>query len=184
VINGRIKAGDTVLALGTGGVSIFALQMARAMGARVAVTSSSDEKLERARALGADHTVNYRKHEDWGQRVLEWTGNRGVDHVIEVGGPGTLAQSIQACRVAGHIALIGVLTGISGEIPTGALMRKHIRLHGFIVGNRRQQMDMVRGMEAIDMRPVIDRSFPLEAIADAFRYEASGRHFGKICLEF
>jgi NADPH:quinone reductase-like Zn-dependent oxidoreductase len=170
--------------LGTGGVSVFALQLAKAMGARVVATSSSDEKLERARALGADHVINYRQHSDWGERTAEWTNRGGVDHVIEVGGPGTLAQSIRACRVGGHIALIGVLTGIGGEVPTAFMMRKQIRLQGLIVGSRRQQIEMVQGMEATGIRPAIDRKFALEETADAFRYEESGRHFGKICLEY
>jgi NADPH:quinone reductase-like Zn-dependent oxidoreductase len=184
VVNGGLKAGDVVLVLGTGGVSIFALQLAKAMGATVIATSSSDEKLERVRALGADHTINYRQHEDWGLRARDWTGGHGVDHVVEVGGPGTLAQSIAAVRLGGHISLIGVLTGGAGEVPTGALMSKQARLEGLIVGNRRQQMDFVRAIEATGLRPVIDRSFGLAEIADAFRYEASGAHFGKISLEF
>jgi NADPH:quinone reductase-like Zn-dependent oxidoreductase len=184
VVNGGLKPGDIVLVLGTGGVSIFALQLAKAMGATVIATSSSDEKLERVRALGADYTVNYRRHEDWGVRARDWTGGRGVDHVVEVGGPGTLAQSIAAVRLGGHISLIGVLTGGAGEVPTGALMAKQARLQGLIVGNRRQQMDFVRALEATGLRPVIDRSFGLTEIADAFRYEESGAHFGKICLEF
>ncbi len=184
VVNDALKAGDTILALGTGGVSIFALQIAKAMGARVVVTSSSDEKLERARTLGADHVVNYRKHTDWGSCVADWTGGRGVDQVFEVGGPGTLAQSIRACRVAGHIALIGVLTGLTGEVPTALMMVKQIRIHGLVVGSRQHQIEMVRAMEATGIRPVIDRTYPLQEIADAFRYEESGRHFGKICLEF
>ena len=183
VVEGGLKAGDVVLALGTGGVSVFALQLAKAMGAAVVVTSSSDEKLERARALGADHTVNYRRHADWGERVADWTGGRGVDHVVEVGGPGTLAQSIAAVRVGGHIALIGVLTGLAGEVPTAALMRKQARLQGLIVGSRREQADFVRAVEATGLRPVVDRSFPLAEIADAFRHEGAGAHFGKICLE-
>ncbi|WP_230532390.1 zinc-dependent alcohol dehydrogenase family protein [Microvirga roseola] len=184
VVIGGLKAGDVVLVLGTGGVSVFALQLAKAMGATVIATSSSDEKLERVRALGADHTINYRKHEDWGVRARGWTGGRGIDHVVEVGGPGTLAQSIAAVRIGGHISLIGVLTGRAGEVPTGALMAKQVRLQGLIVGNRRQQMDFVRALEATGLRPVIDRSFGLTEIAEAFRYEASGAHFGKICLEF
>lgn len=184
VVNGGLKAGDVVLVLGTGGVSIFALQLAKAMGARVIATSSSDEKLERVHALGADHTINYRQHQDWGARAREWAGGRGVDHVIEVGGPGTLAQSIAAVRIGGHISLIGVLTGRAGEVPTGALMAKQARLQGLIVGNRRQQMDFVRAIEATGLRPVIDRSFSLAEAADAFRYEESGAHFGKIALEF
>ncbi|MDE0922163.1 zinc-dependent alcohol dehydrogenase family protein [Aurantimonas coralicida] len=184
VVDGGIKAGDTVLVLGTGGVSIFALQFARLMGARVIATSSSDEKLKRLREMGADHTINYKRDENWGQTVLDLTGGRGVDHVIEVGGPGTLPQSITACRIGGHIALIGVLTGRAGEVPTAALMAKHQRLQGLIVGSRRHQMDMVRAIDAIGLKPVIDRSFALEDIADAFRHEESGAHFGKICLEF
>ncbi len=184
VVEGGIKAGDTVLVLGTGGVSIMALQMAKLMGGVVIVTSSSDEKLERARALGADHAVNYTEHPDWGVKVRDWTGGRGVDHVVEVGGPGTLAQSIAAVRVGGRIALIGVLTGRGGEVPTAALMVKQARLQGLIVGSRREQVDMVRAIEATGFKPVIDRSFPLRDIADAFRHQASGSHFGKICLEF
>ena len=122
VVDGGLKAGDTVLTLGTGGVSIFAVQLAKAMGARVIATSSSDEKLERLQEMGAGHTINYKKDEAWGETVLKLTGGRGVDHVVEVGGPGTLAQSIAACRIGGHLALIGVLTGRAGEIPTAKLM--------------------------------------------------------------
>jgi NADPH:quinone reductase-like Zn-dependent oxidoreductase len=184
VVHGGLKAGDTVLILGTGGVSIFALQLARAMGARVIVTSSSDEKLERARALGAEHGINYREVENWGARVRDLTDGRGVDHVVEVGGPGTLAQSIQAARVAGHIALIGVLTGAAGPVPTAALMARHQRLHGLIVGSRRHQQDFVRALDATGIRPVIDQSFPLDALGDAFRLQASGGHFGKLVVEW
>jgi NADPH:quinone reductase-like Zn-dependent oxidoreductase len=182
IVNGHLKAGDTVLVLGTGGVSIAALQLAKAMGATVIATSSSDEKRARLEALGAAHTINYKTHADWGTRVKAWTGGLGVDHVIEVGGPGTLPQSIEAVRVGGHISLIGVLTGRSGEIPTGILMRKQARLHGLIVGNRTQQQDYVRALETTGIRPVIDSVFALEKIAEAFRHEESGKHFGKICL--
>lgn len=184
VVNGGIKAGDTVLTLGTGGVSIFALQFARMMGARVIATSSSDEKIERLKQLGAEHTINYRATPEWGRRVLELTDGRGVDHVIEIGGPGTLPQSIRAVRIGGHIALIGVLTGRAGEVPTALLMARQARLQGLIVGNRAQQQDMIRAIEANGMKPVIDHRFPLEHIADAFRHEEAGRHFGKISLEF
>jgi NADPH:quinone reductase-like Zn-dependent oxidoreductase len=182
--DGLLKAGDTVLVLGTGGVAIFALQIAKAMGAVVAVTSSSDEKLAHARKLGADHTINYKSEPEWGAAVQGWAQGRGVDHVIELGGPGTLAQSIAATRVGGHISLIGTLTGGSGQVPTAAMMIKHIRLQGLIVGSRRQQQQMIQGLESTGIRPVIDRSFPLEGLADAFRYEESGRHFGKIGVEF
>ncbi|MFO0931059.1 MAG: NAD(P)-dependent alcohol dehydrogenase [Gemmataceae bacterium] len=182
VVEGRLKAGDTVLALGTGGVSIWALQLGKAMGAEVIVTSSSDAKLARAKALGADHAINYRTTPQWAQAVLELTGGRGVDHVVEVGGPGTLPQSIDACRVGGHIALIGVLTGRSGEIPTGVMMRRQQRLQGLIVGSRRHQLDMVRALDRLTLRPVVDSVFPLERTADAFRHEQAGAHFGKIGL--
>lgn len=179
-VDGGIKAGATVLVLGTGGVSIFALQLACAMGASVIATSSSDEKLERVRALGAAHTINYKTVPEWGRRVLELTGGRGVDTVVEVGGPGTLPQSIRAARIGGHIALIGVLTGRAGEVPTALLMAKQQRLQGLIVGSRQHQIDFVRALETTGIKPVIDRTFPLEQLADAFRYEESGAHFGKI----
>ncbi|WP_119154681.1 zinc-dependent alcohol dehydrogenase family protein [Caldimonas tepidiphila] len=184
VVDGALKAGDSVLVLGTGGVSIFALQLAKAMGATVIVTSSSGEKLERARSLGADHTINYREQADWGVLAREWTGGRGVDHVVEVGGPATLPQSIAAVRVGGHISLIGVLTGAAGPVPTAALMARQARLQGLIVGSRREQADFVRAIEATALRPVIDRAFALDDIAAAFRHQESGAHFGKICLEF
>ena len=124
VVNGGLKAGDTVLTLGTGGVSIFALQFAKMMGARVISTSSSDDKLAHLRELGADHTINYKTTPAWGEKVQELTDGQGVDHVIEVGGPGTLPESIEAVRIGGHISLIGVLTGREGEIPTAKLMAK------------------------------------------------------------
>jgi len=184
VVDGKLKAGDTVLLLGTGGVSIWALQIAKAMGAIVAITSSSDAKLERARTLGADFTVNYGREQAWGRQVADWTGGRGVDHVVEVGGPATLAQSIEAVRVGGHISLIGVLTGRGGEVPTAALMAKQARLQGLIVGSRREQQDFVRALEATSIRPVVDRRFPLEKLAEAFAFEAGGGHFGKIGIEW
>jgi NADPH:quinone reductase-like Zn-dependent oxidoreductase len=184
VSDAKLKAGDVVLALGTGGVSIFVLQFAKSMGATVIVTSSSDAKLERARALGADHVLNYKKVPEWGAAVRALTDGRGVDHVIELGGPGTLPQSIIAARVGGHISLIGTLTGFTGVIPTAMMMIRQIRLQGVIVGHRRQQREMVRAIEATGLKPVIDRTFPLSALADAFRYEESGAHLGKICVEF
>jgi NADPH:quinone reductase-like Zn-dependent oxidoreductase len=184
VVDGGLKAGDTVLTMGTGGVSIFALQFAKMMGARVISTSSSDEKLERLTALGADHTINYKTTPAWGTKVQEITGGKGVDHVIEVGGPSTLPESIDAVRIGGHIALIGVLTGWAGDIPTAKLMAKQVRLQGLIVGSRNHQQEMIRAIEANDMHPILDRSFALEEIADAFRYQESGKHFGKICLAF
>lgn len=184
VVDGQLKAGDTVLLLGTGGVSIWALQIAKRMGATVAITSSSGEKLERAKDLGADFLVNYREQREWGRAVLDWTGGRGVDHVVEVGGPGTLGQSITAVRLGGHISLIGVLTGGAGEVPTAALMAKQARLKGIIVGSRSHQQDFVRALDSTGIKPVVDRRFPLEQLADAFAYEMSAAHFGKIGVEW
>lgn len=184
VVDAGLKAGDIVLALGTGGVSIYALQIARAMGAEVIVTSSSDEKLARARELGAAHIINYRREQNWGRKVLEITGGRGVEVVVEVGGPGTLGQSLQAVRIGGHVALIGVLTGVSGDVPTALLMAKQARLQGLIVGSRQEQEEFVRALEISEIRPVIDRSFGLEELADAFRYQEMGDHFGKIAVSW
>jgi NADPH:quinone reductase-like Zn-dependent oxidoreductase len=184
VADANLKAGDIVLVLGTGGVSVFALQFAKAMGATVIATSSSDAKLERMRALGADHAINYKQVPEWGPKVRDLTGGRGVDHVIELGGPATLAQSIVAARTGGHISLIGTVTGLGGVVPTAAMMVKQVRLQGLVVGHRRQQQDMVRAIEAIGMKPVIDRTFALDALADAFRYEEAAAHLGKICIGF
>ncbi len=182
--DGALKAGDTILTLGTGGVSIAALQIGKMMGARVIVTSSSDEKLERARALGADAVINYRVHPDWAAEVRALTAGEGADHVIEVGGPGTLAKSIEAVRVGGHISLIGVLTGLEGQIPTAFLMARQARLQGLIVGSRRQQMDYVAALTQAGIKPAIDRSFALGELAAAFRHQESGAHFGKIVAEW
>lgn len=181
-VNGQLKSGQTVLVQGTGGVSIYALQLAKAAGARVIATSSSDAKLERLRALGADHVINYKKTQAWGEEAARLSGTGGVDHVVEIGGPGTLPQSIAAIGFGGHIALIGVLTGWEGTIPTAQLMRKQGRLVGIMVGHRRDQIDLVRACEASGIKPVTDRSFPLMQLADAFRYQESQGHFGKICV--
>ena len=179
----RIKPGDTVLTQGTGGVSIFALQFAKAAGCRVISTSSSDEKLERLAALGADELVNYRSTPEWGKRALELTDGRGVDVVVEIGGAGTLPQSIAAVRIGGHISLIGVLAGFAGEVPTAALFSRNATLKGITVGSRAQQEDMIRAVEVSAIEPVIDSTFPLEELADAFRHQESQKHFGKICVE-
>jgi NADPH:quinone reductase-like Zn-dependent oxidoreductase len=184
VVDGRIQAGDTVLVLGTGGVSIAALQMARSMGARVIATTSSEAKKAHLLELGADQVINYKDQPEWGDAVLAATDGRGADIVVEVGGPGTLPQSIRACAAGGHIALIGVLTGISGSVPTLELMRKQQTLRGLIVGSREHQRDMVRALENFDWRPVIDSRYPLEQIAEAFAHQISASHFGKICLQY
>lgn len=184
VTDGQLKAGASVLILGTGGVSVAAIQIAKAMGARVINTSSSDKKLERTRLLGVDELINYRQTPEWGEKVLALTGGHGVDHVVEVGGPGTLAQSIKSVRVGGHIALIGVLTGREGEVPTMELMAKQARIQGLIVGSRRLQQEYITALEQNNIRPIIDRSFKLEQLADAFRFQESGNHFGKIVIEW
>jgi NADPH:quinone reductase-like Zn-dependent oxidoreductase len=183
MVNGPVLPGETVLVQGTGGVSVFALQFAKAAGATVVATSSSDEKLERLRALGADHLINYRETPKWARAVVDFTGGQGADHVVEVGGSGTLGQSLHACRVGGHISMIGVLAGVQGPVSTATLMSKNIRLQGITVGSRRHQIEMVRAIDATGLRPVIDRHFALDAIADAFRHQAAGRHFGKIVLD-
>lgn len=184
IVNGGLKAGDTVLLLGTGGVSIFALQLAKAMGATVIITSSSDAKLARAKALGADHLINYKRTPQWGKKVRELTADRGVDHTVEVGGPATLGQSIKATRIGGHIALIGVLTGVSGDVPTVALMARQQRLQGIIVGSRQHQLDMVRALESTNIQPVIDKVFAFSELAEAFTLQKAGSHFGKIVVEW
>ncbi len=182
-VDGALKPGETVLVLGSGGVSVFALQFAKAAGARVIVTSSSDEKLGRLQELGADHLINYRKTARWGETVREMTDGAGADHVIEVGGAATLDQSMTAACVGGHIAVIGSLGNATGPVTVTQLLRKHLRVTGLLVGSRRHQLDMVRALNATGIRPVIDRHFPLEAMADAFRYQASNQHVGKIVLD-
>lgn len=184
VDGGGLKPGETVIVQGTGGVSIFALQFAKAAGATVIATSSSQAKLDRLRALGADHLIDYRETPEWGAMAMEMTGGRGVDHVIEVGGVNTLLQSTIACRSGAHVAIIGVLAGFEGTFPLVAVQQKRLRLEGVTVGNRRQQEDMIVAIEANGIRPVIDDTrFPLEALGDAFRFQEAHRHFGKICVD-
>ncbi|MFN9542995.1 MAG: zinc-dependent alcohol dehydrogenase family protein [Alphaproteobacteria bacterium] len=183
IVDAAIRPGSVVLTQGTGGVSIFALQLAKAAGARVVATSSSDEKLARLKDLGADHVINYKTDTNWGRSAAEWAG-QGVDAVIEVGGPGTLNQSITACRIGGHVSLIGVLTGWSGEVMTALQMSKSVAVKGITVGSREDQVNMLAAIEANGLRPVIDSRFPLDDIAGAFAHQRSQKHFGKICLEF
>ncbi len=177
-----IGPGQTVLVQGSGGVSIFALQMAKAFGARVIATSSSDEKLERLRALGADDLINYRTTPNWSAAVLEHTDGNGVDLVVEVGGAGTLNSSIACCAIGGHISMIGVLTGVEGMIRSGLIMARQVTVKGLTVGTIKQQRDMVAFLDQAQFRPVIDSVFPLEDLAKAFRFQVSGGHFGKICV--
>jgi NADPH:quinone reductase-like Zn-dependent oxidoreductase len=182
VIEQGVKPGQTVLVLGTGGVSLFALQFATTAGARVIVTSSSDEKLARAFAMGASEGINYRATPDWEKRVREITGGRGVDCVVEVGGSGTLARSLKAVRMGGLISLIGVLTGGAGEVNPMPAIMKAVRLQGIFVGSREMFESMNRAIEAHRFRPVVDRVFPFEEAREAYRYLESGAHFGKVVL--
>ena len=182
VVETDLKPGDWVLVQGSGGVSVFALQFARMMGCHVIATSSSDDKLARLSALGADAVINYRETPDWGDKVLEITHGRGVDLVVEVGGPGNLPQSVRALAVDGCISLIGVLTGFAGELPTAELMTKNGRLSGITVGSHSDQEAMIAAVEAHDLQPIVDRSFPLEGLGEAFRYQESQQHFGKITI--
>jgi NADPH:quinone reductase-like Zn-dependent oxidoreductase len=181
--NGKLRAGDTVLLLGTGGVSIFALQLAKLHGARVIITSSSDEKLERARRLGADETINYRTISDWSARVHELTHKRGVDHVIEVGGAGTLEKSLKALRYGGQIHYIGVLSGYEGTINPWMIVAKSAVVHGVYVGSRETFEDLNRCITQNKLRPVIDRTFPFDQARDAFALMEKGGHFGKIVID-
>src|SRR5215216_4520066 len=180
---GNLKAGDTILTLGTGGVSVFALQFAKMHGARVIATSSSDEKLARVRELGADETINYRKTPDWDKEVLRLTEGIGVDHVIEVGGAGTLPRSVNAARAGGLVSLIGVLTSGAGFDPLHVLV-KALRVQGVVVGSRRMFEDMNRAVAANGMRPVVGKTFAFEEAREALKYMERGSHFGKIVIVF
>lgn len=182
VTEGGLRPGQTVALLGTGGVSILALQIAKAMGARVAITSSSDEKLARARELGADVTVNYTDDPEWGSALQKETG--GVDIVLESAGAQTLPQSLRAVKPGGTIALIGVLAGTGAEIPTALLMVKQVRLHGVLVGSREMQQEFVTAMDGLDIRPHLDQVLPMDQLADACRAMKGQGHLGKIALEW
>lgn len=183
VEQGCIRPGDWVLTQGTGGVSIFALQFAKAMGARVIATTSSDVKAKRLRDLGADQVINYRDITDWGKAAKSLTGGSGVDLVVEVGGAGTLGQSLRAIRVGGTIAMIGVLAGQTSEVNMGFVLMTNSRIQGITVGSREMHQAMYRAMEAHRIRPVISDSFPLAEIRQAMAHQQAGRHFGKVAIE-
>jgi NADPH:quinone reductase-like Zn-dependent oxidoreductase len=176
----RIVAGQSVLVQGTGGVSIFALQFARLMGAQVMVTSSSDQKLKRAKALGAAHGVNYKTSPEWDKAAVEWSGG-GVDHVVEVGGPGTLAQSLRAVRIGGKITLIGVLSG-AAEINPMLIFARRANLQGISVGSMQMFEAMNRAIAAGGLKPVVDKVFSFDDAPAAYRHLQSARHFGKIVI--
>ncbi len=182
VCHGRVKAGDAVVMQGTGGVSLFALQFARMHGARCIITSSSDEKLELARGMGADETINYRRDPDWGKAVQAATYGRGADIVVEVGGAGTLEKSLEAVRTGGSVQLIGVLTGVIGQIPTAAILRRAITVQGIYVGSREMFEEMNRAIELHGLRPHIDRRFGFEEARAAYEHLAGAGHAGKVVI--
>jgi len=183
MVSGSIQAGQTMLALGTGGVSIFALQFAKMSGARVIITSSDDAKLERAKELGADDTINYKTTPDWDQEVLKLTNGRGVDHIVEVGGTGTLAKSFLSVGFRGQVSLIGVLSGREGDTNPHGLMLKNGRLVGIFVGSRAMFEQMNEAITVNQLHPVIDRVFPFEEAADAYNYQLSAAHLGKVVIK-
>lgn len=183
VTEGCIKPGDKVLVQGTGGVSLFALQFAKMLGALVIVISSSDEKLARVRTMGADETINYRTVPEWGKRAREIAGKDGVDHVVEVGGQGTLPQSLRAIRAGGTISVIGVLAGGIMDLPLGPIVTRHVRLQGITVGNRDDFAKMAVAISQHKLHPVIDRVFAFEELRGALDYLSSGKHFGKVCIK-
>ena len=178
-----LRPGQTVLVQGTGGVSIFALQFAKLAGATVIVTSSSDEKLERAKTLGADHTINYRSVADWGKSAADWTGG-GVDHVVEVGGKDTFQQSIEAARVGGTILVIGVLSGFAQQVLFPSLFSKNLHVIGLSVGSRKMFENMASAIGHNRIKPVVDKMFDFAEAPDALRYMQNAGHFGKIAMEF
>lgn len=180
--HGAIAPKDVVLTLGTGGVSIFALQFAKMAGAEVVITSSSDEKLQRAKELGAAHGVNYKKEEKWAKPVKDYTGGHGVDHVIEVGGVGTLENSIRSCRMGGHISLVGVLSGPQAPLNLTLVLMQDIRIQGVFVGPRESFDEMNRAIAHHQFRPVVDKVFGWDEAHQALEFMAAGKHFGKVCI--
>ena len=184
VDEGRLKSGETVLVQGTGGVSVFALQLAKTFGATVIATSSSEEKLEKLKSLGADHLINYKAHPEWGKDVLKITNNEGVDHVVEVGGAGTFSEAVRCTKLAGHIALIGVLSGPSvSEIILPRIFLKQIRLRGIAMANQDSQIAMIDYLEKNEIKPEISDSFDLKDLGAAFQHQIDNKHFGKISID-
>jgi NADPH:quinone reductase-like Zn-dependent oxidoreductase len=182
VSSGKISAADTVLLLGTGGVSIFALLFAKMHGARAIITSSSDKKLARAKELGADEGINYTKTPDWDQEVFRLTQKRGVNHVVEVGGSGTFAKSLRALALGGTISVIGGVSGFTAETPLHDIITRSALIRGIFVGNREMFEGMNRAITRHQLKPVIDRVFPLAEAQEAYRCLDSGAHFGKVVI--
>jgi NADPH:quinone reductase-like Zn-dependent oxidoreductase len=178
----KLKRGETVVIQGTGGVSVFALQFASLLKARAIVTSSSDDKLFRARRLGAWETINYRTTPEWHKRVLDLTDGRGTDHVVDVGGADNLNQSLEAVRLGGTVSLVGFLSGLQARINTAAIVSRNVRVLGIQVGSRDLFDEMNCAMASASLRPVVDRLFPFEQARDALRFLDRGAHFGKVCI--
>lgn len=183
-VSGNLQRGQTLLLQGTGGVSLFGLQFGLRADATIIMISSSDAKLERVRAMGAHHTVNYRTEPNWEKKVLEITGGHGVDLTLEVGGTGTLTKTLRATRYAGHVSLIGVLAGISGDVQIAHILHKALTVRGIYVGSRTMFVDMNQAITQDKLRPVIDRVFPFEDAPAAFRYFEAAQHFGKVVIDF
>ena len=179
---GNLKPGKTVLVQGSGGVSVFALQFAVAAGARVIATTSSDSKSEALRRLGAAHVINYRREIDWSRQVLELAGGSGVDHIIETGGAGTLDQSIKSAAVGAVISVIGILSGAYGTFDTLPILRKTLSLQGIVTGSVEMFERMIGTLEALQIKPVIDRKFEMQDIVSALKYLESGSHVGKVVV--
>jgi NADPH:quinone reductase-like Zn-dependent oxidoreductase len=179
-VTGNLKPGDTVVLLGTGGVSIWALQLAKVAGARVIITSSSDEKLARAKALGADDTINYRSTPEWGAEVVRLTGGEGADQVVEVGGEKTIEQSLACIRVGGAVTVIGAVSGMGGGIAPRSLITTGARVLGVYVGSRAMHEDLARCVTVNGIEPVVDRVFAFDDAPSAYRYFDAGKHFGKV----
>jgi NADPH:quinone reductase-like Zn-dependent oxidoreductase len=184
VVDGQVKAGDTIVLQGTGGVSVFALQFGVALGCEVIISSSSDDKLARARALGAHHTINYRTHPDWSKEVRRLTGGRGADLIVEVGGAKTLMESLRSVRQGGHVAIIGVLSGPAEPIPIPMLIWTNARVQGLSVGSREAYEDMCRAIALHRITPVVDQVFPWTSARQALEAMQGQGHFGKINLAF
>lgn len=184
VTEGNLRAGQTVLTLGTGGVSIFALQFAKAMGAKVIITSKDNEKLEKAKELGADFTINYKENPRWHKEVLKITGGTGADITVETGGAGTFEKSMAATRTNGVIAMLGALTGLKSDLLIAPVLMKRLKIAGILVDSKANFEAMVRAIEATKIKPVICKTFKFEEAIEAFKYMESGSHFGKIVIEF
>ena len=181
-VDGNVQPGDTVLVQGTGGVSIFALQFAKLIGARVIATSSSDEKLERVTSLGADATLNYRENPKWAKAVRDLAGGEGVDHVIDVGGAGSLAQSVACLATGGQVSVIGILGGFEEKLPIFTLMGNQATVKGIMVGSRQDFEQMARAMEQSQLKPIISDVFDFADHRKALELMQAGGHFGKICI--